>query len=108
MSTDALNAALVALSGLRFPEAALKPFRDVIVERAAMLRQKVDNGKLLEQLAQAKNQKVKLRDVVKAEEWLAMASRVFENPDIISPWQDTLVEFGYIKSFYGEDTAAAP
>jgi len=47
-------------------------------------------------------------DLVKAEEWLSMASRVFQDPNIISPWQDTLVEFGYIKSFYGEDTAAAP
>ncbi len=47
-------------------------------------------------------------DLVKAEEWLAMASRVFQDPNIISPWQDTLVEFGYIKSFYGDDTAATP
>ena len=67
MSTDALNSALVALSALHFPEAALKPFRDVIEERAALEQQKVDNGKLLEQLTQAKNQKVKLRDAVKAE-----------------------------------------
>lgn len=48
-------------------------------------------------------------DLVKAEEWLSMASRVFQDANIISPWQDTLVEFGYIKSFYGdEDAAAAP
>jgi tetratricopeptide (TPR) repeat protein len=38
---------------------------------------------------------------IKAEEWLAMASRVFTQPEILSPWQDTLIEFGYIKSFYG-------
>lgn len=43
----------------------------------------------------------------KAEEWLARAARIFRNQDIIAPWQDTLVEFGYIKSFYGEDVAAA-
>lgn len=48
------------------------------------------------------------KDLIKAEEWLAMASRVFQNPNIISSWQDTFVEFGYIKSFYGDDTAAAP
>lgn len=41
-----------------------------------------------------------------AEQWLARAARVFRNPDILAPWQDTLVEFGYIKSFYGEDLAA--
>lgn len=46
-------------------------------------------------------------DMVKAEEWLAMAGRVFQDPNVISPWQDTLVEFGYIKSFYGDDSAAA-
>ena len=41
------------------------------------------------------------KDLVKAEEWLARASRIFTNPEVISPWQDTFVEFGYIKSFYG-------
>lgn len=46
-------------------------------------------------------------DLVKAEEWLAMASRVFQDQNVLSPWQDTLVEFGYIKSFYGEEEAAA-
>jgi tetratricopeptide (TPR) repeat protein len=44
-------------------------------------------------------------DLVKAEEWLSMAGRVFQNPSIVAPWQDTLVEFGYIKSFYGDDAA---
>lgn len=43
--------------------------------------------------------------LVEAEQWLARAARVFRNPDILAPWQDTLVEFGYIKSFYGEDLA---
>ena len=41
------------------------------------------------------------KDLVKAEEWLARASRIFTNPEVLAPWQDTLVEFGYIKSFYG-------
>ncbi len=44
------------------------------------------------------------KNLVKAEEWLAMASRIFRDPNVIAPWQDTLVEFGYIKSFYGDDT----
>lgn len=43
------------------------------------------------------------KNLVKAEEWLAMASRIFKNADALAPWQDTLVEFGYIKSFYGGD-----
>lgn len=45
-------------------------------------------------------------NLVKAEEWLAMAGRIFRDPNILAPWQDTLVEYGYIKSFYGEDAAA--
>jgi tetratricopeptide (TPR) repeat protein len=45
------------------------------------------------------------KNLVHAEEWLARASRIFRDPNIIAPWQDTLVEFGYIKSFYGENTA---
>lgn len=40
---------------------------------------------------------------VEAEEWMARARRVFSDPQILAPWQDTLVEYGYIKSFYGED-----
>lgn len=39
----------------------------------------------------------------KAEVWLARAGRIFRNPSTIAPWQDTLIEFGYIKSFYGGD-----
>ena len=45
-------------------------------------------------------------NLVKAEEWLAMAGRVFQDPNVIAPWQDTMVEYGYIKSFYGDDPAA--
>ncbi|MFD2257462.1 tetratricopeptide repeat protein [Luteolibacter algae] len=41
-------------------------------------------------------------DLLAAEEWLARANRIFRDPNILAPWQDTLVEFGYIKSFYGE------
>jgi len=42
-------------------------------------------------------------DLLEAEQWLARANRIFRDPNIIAPWQDTLVEFGYIKSFYGSD-----
>lgn len=44
-------------------------------------------------------------DLVKAEEWLAIAGRIFQDPNVLAPWQDTLVEYGYIKSFYGDDSA---
>ena len=40
-------------------------------------------------------------NLVKAEEWLSMANRIFSDPNVTAPWQDTLVEYGYIKSFYG-------
>ncbi len=46
-------------------------------------------------------------DLIKAEQWLATANRVFRDPNILAPWQDTMVEYGYIKSFYGEDPAAS-
>lgn len=44
-------------------------------------------------------------NLIKAEEWLAIAGRVFQDPNVLAPWQDTLVEYGYIKSFYGDDAA---
>ncbi len=47
-------------------------------------------------------------DLIKAEEWLAIAGRIFQDPNSIAPWQDTLVEYGYIKSFYGNDDAVEP
>ena len=46
-------------------------------------------------------------EVVKAEEYLQMANRVFANPAYISDWQDTLIEYGFIKSFYGGEQGAA-
>lgn len=47
------------------------------------------------------------KDLLKAEEHLQRANRVFGNPAFISPWQDTLIEFGYIASFYGGGGATA-
>jgi tetratricopeptide (TPR) repeat protein len=47
------------------------------------------------------------KELVEAEEWLGRANRIFQDPNIIAPWQDTLVEFGYIKSFYGDDSPSA-
>jgi tetratricopeptide (TPR) repeat protein len=40
-------------------------------------------------------------DVMKAEEWMQIAARVFNNAAVTAPWQDTMIEFGYIESFYG-------
>ncbi|MEY3897761.1 MAG: hypothetical protein RLZZ214_3282 [Verrucomicrobiota bacterium] len=45
-------------------------------------------------------------NLIKAEEWLAIAGRIFQDPNVLAPWQDTLVEYGYIKSFYGDEPAA--
>ena len=47
------------------------------------------------------------KDQTKAQEWLAMAARVFTDSNVLAPWQDTLVEYGYIKSFYGDDSQTA-
>jgi len=41
-----------------------------------------------------------------AEQWLGRATRIFRSQERLSPWHDTLVEFGYIKSFYGEEEVA--
>lgn len=42
-------------------------------------------------------------DGATAEKWLARAGRIFRDQKLLAPWQDTLIEFGYIKSFYGGD-----
>ncbi|TAG10770.1 MAG: hypothetical protein EAZ42_02705 [Verrucomicrobia bacterium] len=47
-------------------------------------------------------------DELKAEEWLGIARRIFTDPNTIAAWDDTLVEFGYIKSFYGADFIEDP
>ncbi|MFM7979676.1 MAG: hypothetical protein ACKPKO_10205, partial [Candidatus Fonsibacter sp.] len=67
MSAESLQATVAALTALQFPEALTKPFRDIIEERTAADQHKVDHSKLYVQLCPLKNQKVKLRDVVKAE-----------------------------------------
>ncbi|WP_035604902.1 hypothetical protein [Haloferula sp. BvORR071] len=45
---------------------------------------------------------------VEAENLMARGSRIFQDPNLLSPWQDTMVEFGYVKGFFGGDEAAAP
>ena len=40
-------------------------------------------------------------DEVGATEWLQSAVRVFGGVQRVANWHDTLIEFGYIKSFYG-------
>jgi tetratricopeptide (TPR) repeat protein len=42
-------------------------------------------------------------DGEKAEEWLRICRRVFRKPELLAPWQDTMIEYGYIRSFYGGD-----
>ncbi len=38
-----------------------------------------------------------------AERWRTSARKVFRRPQILAPWEDTMIEFGYVKSFYGGD-----
>ncbi len=45
-------------------------------------------------------------DVKQAALWLGQAERIFRDPSMIAPWEDTLIEFGYLKSFYGDDQFA--
>ena len=41
-----------------------------------------------------------------AERWRASARRIFRTPpQVLSSWEDTLIEYGYVKSFYGGDLA---
>lgn len=42
-------------------------------------------------------------ELLEAEQWLGRAARIFRNRALLAPWHDTLVEFGYIKSYYGGD-----
>ena len=42
-------------------------------------------------------------DREKAEEWLSICRRVFLKPELLARWQDTLIAYGHIPSFYGGD-----
>ena len=43
---------------------------------------------------------------MEAEAVMARGGRIFQDPNVIAPWQDTMMEFGYIKGFFGGDEAA--
>ncbi len=36
-----------------------------------------------------------------AERWRASARRVFRRTAVLAPWEDTMIEIGFVKSFYG-------
>jgi tetratricopeptide (TPR) repeat protein len=40
-------------------------------------------------------------DLPDAEKWMLRAARIFRDPNVLSPWQDTMMEYGYIKGFFG-------
>lgn len=40
---------------------------------------------------------------IEAEAAIARAARIFQNPGVLAPWQDTMMEYGYIKGFFGGD-----
>jgi tetratricopeptide (TPR) repeat protein len=44
---------------------------------------------------------------VEAEAAMARGGRIFQSPEAIAPWQDTMIEFGYVKGFFGGDEAEA-
>jgi len=44
---------------------------------------------------------------LEAEKMLRSVRYVWRNDAVLAPWQDTLIEFGYIRSFYGGDTEEA-
>lgn len=46
------------------------------------------------------------KELVDAEQWMARAARIFRDPKILTPWQDTMMEYGYIKGFFGGDEEA--
>ncbi|BDS05051.1 hypothetical protein NT6N_00910 [Oceaniferula spumae] len=43
-------------------------------------------------------------DKLEAEKELRAVRFVWRNDGVLAPWQDTLIEFGYIRSFYGGET----
>jgi tetratricopeptide (TPR) repeat protein len=43
---------------------------------------------------------------IEAEAAMARAGRIFQSPDMLNPWQDTMIEFGYIKGFFGGEADA--
>ena len=40
---------------------------------------------------------------VEAEGAMARGARIFQSPELLAAWQDTMMEFGYIKGFFGGD-----
>jgi tetratricopeptide (TPR) repeat protein len=50
------------------------------------------------------------KELAEAEQWMGRAARIFRDPKILSPWQDTMMEYGYIKGFFGgqEEEQVAP
>lgn len=40
---------------------------------------------------------------IEAEAAMQRAARIFQDPAVLAPWQDTMIEFGYIKGFFGGD-----
>lgn len=43
---------------------------------------------------------------VEAESAMIRGARIFQDPGILAPWQDTMTEFGYVKGFFGGDSDA--
>ncbi|MDX1680041.1 MAG: tetratricopeptide repeat protein [Akkermansiaceae bacterium] len=42
-------------------------------------------------------------DENEAQKWMSQATRIFSSANILAPWHDTMIEVGYVKSFFGGD-----
>jgi tetratricopeptide (TPR) repeat protein len=42
-------------------------------------------------------------DLAEADKWMKRAAVIFREPKILSPWQDTMIEYGYNKNFLGTE-----
>lgn len=45
--------------------------------------------------------------LAEAERWRATARKVFRRATILAPWEDTMIEFGFVQSFYGGNLEGA-
>ncbi len=43
---------------------------------------------------------------IEGESAMIRGARIFRDPGILAPWQDTMTEFGYVKGFFGGDPEA--
>lgn len=94
----------------------LKPMRDLIEFKLMLCKLKLDKKQEAKQIADRHDYledspfyyyaqaalAFEADNTAEGNASLARAQRVFRNPQILNPWQDTMMEFGYLESFYTE------